>query len=332
MLLDHLNKWLRIIRQDVLNDNKDNNKRNRTVTEFEEQMLRVDSILSSIDLDLMGNAALKCKAYARSLMSFETRVRNLKEMNSNHKDLPTYYERLHEIYAHLDEPDGMEGVSTMILSPSLEHQIRHHETSGRWTSAQSCWEVRLQQDPDNLESHLGLLRCLRNLGHYDTLRTHLRGVLIRNPSWESALAGFQVEGAWVVGAWDDVEKIVNSYDSQTPPIVIARVLLAMRSKDPAGISKSLSVARAVLGAPIAAAGIQSYRRSYDDVLNLHLTHELEIICSTVPELGLRSQPRSQRPSLAWKNRILSARLGATLPTFRSREAILSTRRAAFSLA
>jgi serine/threonine-protein kinase ATR len=75
----------------------------------------------------MAKAALECKANARSLMNFE---------------------------------------QIILVVPSLEHQIRQHESTGRWTSAQSCWEVRLQQSPDNLDFHLGLLRCLRNLGHY----------------------------------------------------------------------------------------------------------------------------------------------------------------------
>ncbi len=70
------------------------------------------------------------------------------------------------LYAELDEPDGMAGISTKVLSPSLEHQIREHESTGRWTAAQSCWEVRLQQEPDNIEPHIGLMRCLKNLGHY----------------------------------------------------------------------------------------------------------------------------------------------------------------------
>lgn len=166
MLLDHLNKWVRIVRQDV-SSKKIDNKRSRSVsTQAEEHLLRVDSILSSINQDLMAKAALQCKAYARSLMNFESQIVSLRGSSAQNRDLPEYYERLHEIYAYLDEPDGMEGVSTLILSPSLEHQIRQHESTGRWTSAQSCWEVRLQQSPDNLDFHLGLLRCLRNLGHY----------------------------------------------------------------------------------------------------------------------------------------------------------------------
>ncbi len=77
-----------------------------------------------------------------------------------------YYEHLHELYSALDEPDGMEGISTKVIAPNLEHQIREHETVGRWASAQSCWELALQRNPDDLNHHLGLLRCLRNIGHY----------------------------------------------------------------------------------------------------------------------------------------------------------------------
>jgi len=166
MLLDHLNKWVRIVRQDISSKKADNKRPRGHDTQADEHLLRVASILSSINQDLMAKAALQCKAYARSLMNFESQIISLRQSLPQSRDLPDYYERLHEIYAYLDEPDGMEGVSTLILSPSLEHQIRQHESTGRWTSAQSCWEVRLQQSPDNLDFHLGLLRCLRNLGHY----------------------------------------------------------------------------------------------------------------------------------------------------------------------
>ncbi|KAJ7098650.1 hypothetical protein B0H15DRAFT_771712 [Mycena belliarum] len=336
-LLDHLNKWVRIVRQEH-NSRKQESKRSRNAGshQLEEQLMRVDSILSSIDENLMAKAALKCKAYARSLMNFERQIVTLRERtppNKGNKDLPGYYERLHEIYAQIDQPDGMEGVSTLVLSPSLEHQIRQHESTGRWTSAQSCWEVRLQQSPDNLDFHLGLLRCLRNLGHYDTLRTHVRGVLTRNPEWQPALAGFQVESAWMVGAWKDVQDLVDRTPAQTSAIVMARVLLAMRSKDAAAINSSLSVARSVLGTPITAAGAKGYRRSYEAVLDLHLTHELELIYNALTSLPTGSQGHSQlrQRTVAQLNTSLFARLDATLPTFRTREPVLSMRRTAFAL-
>ncbi|KXN89480.1 Protein kinase rad3 [Leucoagaricus sp. SymC.cos] len=337
MLLDHLNAWVRVVRQD-LNAKKADSKRPRSEknvlnTQLEEQLWRIDSILSSIDHHLMAQAAFRCKAFARSLMNYEQQILSLREVSPGNQVLVSYYERLHEIYAHLDEPDGMEGISTIILSPSLEHQIRQHESMGHWTSAQSCWEVRLQQSPDNVEYHLGLLRCLRNLGHYDTLRTHVRGVLTRKPEWRDTLAGFQIESAWMVGAWDDVQNLVEQSTAQTAQIVTGRVLLAMRNVDPTVISAALVNARTILGSPITAAGPRSYRRSYDAVLDLHLIHELELIHQAVNLLPESSQGRSQEQKhiVGELTKTLATRLESISPTFRFRELALSMRRTAFSL-
>jgi serine/threonine-protein kinase ATR len=129
-------------------------------------MTRIDSVLTSVDEGLVADAAYECKSYARALMSLENHIRLKRDREAPENELQPLYDRLHHIYCHMDEPDGMEGISISVLEPSLEHQIRHHESMGSWTSAQSCWEVRLQREPDKIEYHLGLLRCLRNLGHY----------------------------------------------------------------------------------------------------------------------------------------------------------------------
>jgi serine/threonine-protein kinase ATR len=151
-LMDYLSQWLQSQRGGRPDRRQDSNT--------------VHRVISGVDTELMANAALKSRAYARSLRGFENRIVKLREEKKANADLQTYYERLHQIYAELDEPDGMEGVSSFVFSPSLEHQIREHEMTGRWTSAQSCWEVRLQQSPEDLHLHVGLLKCLRNLGHY----------------------------------------------------------------------------------------------------------------------------------------------------------------------
>ncbi|KAJ3556801.1 hypothetical protein NM688_g1817 [Phlebia brevispora] len=324
MVLDHLNGWVRIVRRS-LSKNSDN--RNRVSSEAQEQLTRVDSILTNIDGTLMAKAAFQCKAYARALMCFEQQIRHSRDLKGQEATLQEYYERLHEIYAQLDEPDGMEGASTLILSPSLEHQIRQHESTGRWTSAQSCWEVNLQHDPNDLQSHLGLLRCLRNLGHYDTMRTHVEGILTRYPAWKSELIGYQVESGYMVGDWDKVQGLVDQTENEAPSILIARILLAMREGDEAAILDQLTHARKILGAPIAAVDTNGYIRCYDAVLNLHLVHELEIIYrATMVERGDDMEDR-----LSNLQQRLSARLGATLPSFRVREPILSIRRTAFEL-
>lgn len=163
--MDHLNKFIQYAQGRTEGKRARRNPKAESLTSA---IVRVDSIISGIDQGLMARAAFECKQYARALMNLEQQVVFLLQTTPE-RNLQEYYEKIHEIYAELDEPDGMAGISTKVLSPSLEHQIREHESTGRWTAAQSCWEVRLQQEPDNIESHVGLLRCLKNLGHYGML-------------------------------------------------------------------------------------------------------------------------------------------------------------------
>ncbi|KAF4575250.1 serine/threonine-protein kinase M1 [Pleurotus pulmonarius] len=331
MLLDHLSTWVRVRRQEK-SKREDTGRRARIVSVSDEELLQVDSILSSIDQELMAKAALQCKAYARSLMNFEQLVRTTRERSPASPTLHSSYERLHEIYAYLDEPDGMEGVSTLILNPSLEHQIRQHESLGQWTSAQSCWELCLQKEPDNLDLHLGLLRCLRNLGHYDTLHTHVKGILTRNPGWQAALAGFQVESAWQVNAWDEVQELVKTSPSQAPSMIMAQILLAMRTGEPSALKEALSSGRTILGAPITASGVKGFRHAYDSLLDLHRTYELELISNVINlKSGIPGSAEQQRQALKHLSRTLEGRLDTVLPTFRARESVLSIRRTAFAI-
>lgn len=162
----------------------------------------------------------------------------------------------------------------------------------------------------------------------------MKGVLTRNPEWEATLAGFSVESAWMVGAWDDVEKLVGQTKAQSASVAVARVLLAMRSGQESVIMDTLSAARSVLGLPITASGAKGYRRSYDAVLDLHLTHELEIIHNAMTRFPTSSQgsgQRMRRDILNNMSQSLSSRLESSLPTLRTREPILSMRRTAFAL-
>ena len=171
--MDHLSRWINKTRQEqqkkkaALKKVKDSRSRATGAKDEINQMavVQVEGILQDIPQILVAQAALTCKAYARSLLNFESRIVAQRSQKTDN-DLQEYYEKLHECYADLDEPDGMEGISTKIVAPSVWHQIREHESTGRWTSAQSCWEVKLQQTPEDPACHIGLLRCLRNLGHY----------------------------------------------------------------------------------------------------------------------------------------------------------------------
>lgn len=328
-LFDHMSVWIRTRGQTRQKQNR------RLQGDTDAAVSRVENLISAISQELMAVASLKCRAYARSLLNFEERIRTLKKQGKEDAEIQGHYANMHLIYANLDEPDGMEGISTCVLSPSLEHQIREHESTGRWTSAQSCWEVKLQEKPDDLELHIGLLHCLRNLGHYDTMRTHVRGVLANHPHWEEQVDSFYLEGCCILSDWSEVERRVsiNGNSQNSPAHATARVLLAMHQGDQVQVRKAIKEARLYLGKPLLAAGRNSYVSVYDSVTQLHMLHELGMISEVMhssTSASSSSLTRSFNNTLSDLSKALSTRLDSTLPSFRTREPLLSVRRSAFS--
>ena len=304
-VLDHVGQWMRRMRLVP--------PRAAKRSRWRDALTGVQAVMDELSPDLLAQASLQCDAYARALLHFEYRIRAMRQTQQPEM-LQPYYETMHEIYASLDDPDGMEGISTKVLSPSLEHQIREHESTGRWTDAQSCWEVELQQRPDDMRLHIGLLRCLRNLGHYDTLRTHIRGVLAVHPTWQPQLAPFQIEGACILADWDAVRELVHQSHT-VPELGMARALIAMRDHDEDAFRTAVSDARCQLGRRILGPARVSYSHAYDAVTRLHMLCELELIFHGRGDAHLGAS--------------LDSRFAATLPSFRTREPVLSLRRSAF---
>lgn len=162
----------------------------------------------------------------------------------------------------------------------------------------------------------------------------MRGVLTRNPDWAASLVEYQVESAWMVGAWSDVEQLTTSTSCGAASVLLARIMLAMRAGDAEDARSALAAARAATGTSISAAGVKGYRRCYDSVLDLHLIHELELIHEAACGIGgesVQSQNSIIRANLGHLSVALTSRFNSTLPSFKIREPILSLRRTAFAL-
>ncbi|KAK4058120.1 hypothetical protein OIO90_000859 [Microbotryomycetes sp. JL221] len=343
-LMDHLSRWITHARKRSQDRRGKRAQKSSAELALEKNLANVEGVLQDIPHILVGQAAQVCKAFARSLLNFESHIvgQQLSKDGATDANLQDYYESLHDCYAALDEPDGMEGISTKIITPSLQHQIIEHESTGRWTSAQSCWEVRLQQKPNDSANHVGLLRCLRYLGHYDSMRTHIAGVLQihgDDPEWRRTLAPFGMEAALFAGDWQAVDSIIKIADADGPEIAFGKVLRAIASdearrdgKDVADdegtptLAEVFSEAREQFGAAIVAAGRESYRRVYDDVVNLHMLEDLRKLHSQKKHV-MSKDDHAQN----WLVRYARPRFEATSPSFRVREPILNIQRTAFRL-
>lgn len=130
------------------------------------------------------------------------------------------------------------------------------------------------------------------------------------------------------GSWDTVEHIVGRCKEETWEIAIARLLLALRSPEDITFTDVMSSIQLQLGRPITAAGERGYRRAYDAALKLHLVHDIKVIRTAIFKIAQGYARTDVLPDLFGE---LSLRLDSTLPTFRTREPILSIHRTAFSL-
>ena len=134
------------------------------------QIERVDRVLNKvIPAEVISRRAVECKSYARALFHWEEYIRQQREATTSYRqnvDLEPLYERLQDIYTQIDEPDGIEGISAHLQVLNIDQQILEHRKAGRWTAAQSWYELLLTENPDDLGIQLDLLTSLKQSGQH----------------------------------------------------------------------------------------------------------------------------------------------------------------------
>ncbi|KAJ3075069.1 serine/threonine-protein kinase M1 [Podochytrium sp. JEL0797] len=331
-LIDHLTVWIRSRRRDLgrtkamqrrsigRHANPDDEDDQDTVRQ------RVASFLSGIPPVLMATASYRCKSYARALLHYEQHIRNEKK-TKNEREMQPAYGFLQEIYAQLEEPDGIDGISTLFLNPTLDQQIREHESAGRWTSAQTCYEISLQTNPDEVRLHTGLINCLKNLGHLGSMLTHINGITATHPAWSAQLNQHGIEAAWRLGSWDTLDTLLAKDHQSSFETDVGGILLHAKQPKFEAFTATLRRTREQLIAPLAAASMESYSRAYDCIVKLNMLHEVEAACQhiwTEEEVGSVEENEGFLANVMLKS--WDTRLKITMPSLKVREPILNLRR------
>ena len=134
-----------------------------------DQIKSIEEVLSMIPAEIISRRAVECKSDARALFHWEQYIRQQKESVANagrNDHFEPLYERLQEIYTQIDEPDGIEGISAHLHVLNVDQQILEHRKAGRWTAAQSWYELLLAESPNNADAQINLLTCLKESGQY----------------------------------------------------------------------------------------------------------------------------------------------------------------------
>ena len=129
------------------------------------QIRRVEGVLAMIPAEVISRRAVECRSYARALFHWEQYIRQGRR-SPEPPDMESLFTRLQDIYTQIDEPDGIEGISAHLQVLNIDQQILQHRNAGRWTAAQSWYEIQLAEQPNDIDVQVNLLTCLKESGQH----------------------------------------------------------------------------------------------------------------------------------------------------------------------
>ncbi len=307
------------------------------------QIRSVEQVLSTIPAEVISQRAMECNSFARALFHWEQYIRQQKSKPSVHKELALLeplFEHLQNIYTKIDEPDGIEGISAHIHVLNIDQQILEHRKAGRWTAAQSWYEIILAEKPDDTDVQVSLLTCLKESGQHgkrtafpriseltrwiEVLLNQVEG-LRRSQSAIQKLLPFAVEAAWVTGKWNALAEYMGQVTGTVESdfnIGIGRALLAMQKQDLTQLTTVIQELRNNIGRSLSTTTTASFQACHDTMLKSHVLTDLESI-GRVSSAG-----HLDRPALLES---LDSRLSILGSYLTEKQYLLGVRRAAFQL-
>lgn len=158
-ILDYMSKWLQQRRSALPTDPR---MVDYATESTRRQIEKVENLLRAIPPALISTRSIECKEYSRALFHWEQYMQQLKDPSDEVSD--ESLARLQEIYAQIDEPDGIEGISAQMHTLTVDQQALEHRKAGEWGAAQSWYEIQLRSNHQDGGLQSNLLTCLMEAG------------------------------------------------------------------------------------------------------------------------------------------------------------------------
>ncbi|KAJ4298728.1 serine/threonine-protein kinase M1 [Collariella sp. IMI 366227] len=237
----------------------------------------VEGVIGSLDPELISQRAVDCNEFARALFFLEPHIENKK--GGDKEDNDRIMQALQNIYTQIDDPDGLEGVSAHLQHVTLDQQALNHRKAGRWTAAQTWYEIRLAESPDDVDIQLDLLTCLKESGQHDVLLNYVEGM--NSTFTGNRIAPFAAEASWATGRWQTLEKYLRLYNagdvSEVFNLGVGQALLCLRDGNVGKFKEHVQMLRDKVAGSLTYSTTSSLRTSHDAMLKCHVLSDLEMI-------------------------------------------------------
>ncbi|KAL4785846.1 hypothetical protein BJX76DRAFT_366638 [Aspergillus varians] len=286
-VLDHLSRWvqgkkkqLSALRNRGHHRASKENDRDLLVDSYSSQIKAVESLLSSIPPEVISRRAVECKSFSRALFHWEQYIRQYtnRPQRQQATSLENLYERLQNIYSQIDEPDGIEGISTHLHVLDIDQQVLEHRKAGRWATAQSWYELQLEKQPENLDAQWNLFTCLKESGQQDAILTRFE--ILKSTNSVPKFLSFAVEASWMTGKWNKMHSYLELCDRETTAdfnIGIGLALDAFRRGERQQFSEIIDGLRLSVAKSLTTNSVTSLQSCHDSMLKLHALAEVESV-------------------------------------------------------
>ncbi|KAF5636368.1 UVSB PI-3 kinase [Fusarium tjaetaba] len=248
-----------------------------------ERLAQVQEALDLIPAELIAQRAVDCNEYARALFHLEQHAHKMEQRKKEPGERTRLLQKLQDIYANVDEPDGLDGISAHLQVLDINQQILSHRKAGRWTAVQNWYEMQLAESPDNTDIQIDLLHCLKQAGQHEGLLNHIEG-MHTDASTDNKIMPYAVEAAWVTGRWESLTKFARRFRGDPIEdfnISIATLFEKLRAKDkPKELIKIMKDIRVKISSSMNAASTSSLQACHDLLLKSHVLTDVEIIIGT----------------------------------------------------
>ncbi|KAL4956177.1 hypothetical protein BDW69DRAFT_181790 [Aspergillus filifer] len=256
------------------------NERDMLLDSYSSQTKAVESLLISIPPEVISKRAVECKSFSRALFHWEQYIRQYTNRLQEHQSssLELLYEHLQKIYSQIDEPDGIEGISSHLHVLDIDQQVLEHRKAGRWATAQSWYELQLEKEPENLDAQWNLFTCLKESGQQDAILTRFE--VLKPTSSIPRFISFAIEASWTTGKWDKMHSYLELCARKSTAdfnIGVGLALDAFRRGENRQFVETIDGLRLSVAKSLTATSVASLQSCHDGMLKLHALTEMESI-------------------------------------------------------
>ncbi|KAF2860353.1 hypothetical protein K470DRAFT_74713 [Piedraia hortae CBS 480.64] len=292
-VLDYLSRWLQEKKKVLAQAQSDAYRNSRSQVDFEEeknmeQIKTISRFLRGIPAETLATRSMECGSHARALFNWEQYIRQQRALIPPPRmsaDAEKDYARLHQIYAAIDEPDGLEGIGAHLPLLTEEQQAVQHTKAGRWTAAQEWFELQLSAQPSSGDLQASLLNCLREMGQHASLLRSAKSFLMdietgpETAQTRQRLLSYAVEAAWMSGDLSSLKnclKLNEASDSSGFESSLGRIIVGQQGDN--SISQ-LSKLQASVAQGLTESRTSSLHACHGELLKLQMLYELDAIKS-----------------------------------------------------